>query len=297
MSQAATVDVCICTYRRQSVVQTLVSVAAQNVASGITMRVIVCDNDTEPTAQALVTSSGAQLGLDLHYLHAPAQNISLARNACLDAATANWVAFIDDDELADPRWLQRLLDRQAETGADVVFGLVRAVYGADLPGWAPKADLHSTPSPVRRDGQIVSGYTCNVLMRREAVGLQRFDLALGRTGGEDTFFFHRLHQAGAGFAFAEEALVLDPVPASRASTRWLLKRSFRAGQTHALLLLDQGANRPANMLTAAAKAAYCGLDTALHALSPAARRQRMVRTALHVGVVSRLAGIGAIELY
>jgi succinoglycan biosynthesis protein ExoM len=279
------------------VVQTLVSLAAQALAPGVTIRAIVCDNDVERSARDLVEATAAQLGLPALYVHAPAKNISIARNACLDAATAPLVAFIDDDEVADPRWLQALLDAQAQSGADVVFGLVRAVYGAGLPAWTAQADLHSTPSPVRRDGAIASGYTCNVLMRREAVGGQRFDLALGRSGGEDTVFFHRLGRAGARFAFAEDALVLDPVPQARARTSWLLKRSFRAGQTHALLLLDSGANRAANLLIAAGKLAYCGLDTMLHAFSPAAWRRRIVRAALHAGVVSRLAGLGAIELY
>lgn len=297
MSHSATVDVCVCTYRRQSVVEAMESVAAQVLPAGVAVRVIVCDNDTEPTAREIVEAAGARLALDLLYVHAPARNISLARNACLEAARAPFVAFLDDDETASSGWLAHLLDRQAQAGADIVFGAVRAVYGSDLPAWAAKADLHSTPSPVRRDGTIVSGYTCNVLLRRESLADLRFDLALGRTGGEDTFFFHELGRRGARFAYSAEALVLEPVTANRARTAWLLKRAFRSGQTHARLLLGAGANRVAQAALAAAKAVFCLADAALHVFSPAAWRRRMVRAALHVGVTLRLFGYRELELY
>lgn len=275
----------------------MVSVAAQNLPDDVEIRLVICDNDVEPSARQVVEQAGAQLGLQTLYVHAPAQNISLARNACLDAATAPFLAFLDDDEIADPAWLQHLLTRQAETGADVVFGLVRAVYGAELPAWAAKADLHTTPSPVRRDGTIVTGYAGNVLIRTAVLSGRRFDLELGRSGGEDTFFFHGLGRAGARFAFAEKALALEPVPANRVRTQWLVKRSFRAGQTHARLLRSEGANRGTGVVLALAKFAYCAADTALHALSPSERRRRMTRAALHAGVASGLAGRREIELY
>ncbi|WP_368855023.1 glycosyltransferase family 2 protein, partial [Klebsiella pneumoniae] len=51
----------------------------------------------------------------------------------------------------------------------------------------------------RRGRKVDTGRSGNVLFRRarvERLGL-RFDPALGKTGGEDTDFFHRLHRAGA----------------------------------------------------------------------------------------------------
>lgn len=297
MSQTATVDVCVCTFRRPSVVAAMESVAGQVLPDGTSLRLIVCDNDETPSARALVEASAARLGLDLTYVHAPARNISLARNACLEAASAPYLAFLDDDETATAEWLGELLAHRERTGADVVFGAVRATYGEELPRWAARADLHSTPSPVRRDGSIVSGYTCNVLMRRAAVGDLRFDLTLGRTGGEDTFFFHELGRRGARFTYSGEALVLEPVTPGRARMSWLLQRAFRSGQTHARLLLSQGAGRAGHAALAAAKAVFCLADAALHALSPPAWRRRLVRAALHVGVTLRLFGYGEIKLY
>ncbi|MFN3513197.1 MAG: glycosyltransferase [Phenylobacterium sp.] len=297
MSAATTVDVCICTFRRPSVVAAIASVAAQDLPPGVAVRLVVVDNDETPSARDTVIEAGRVHGLPMLYVHAPARNISIARNAALAAADAPYLAFLDDDETADPAWLSRLLACGADQGADVVFGAVRAVYGADLPTWVARADLHTTPSPVRRDGAIVTGPAGNVLIRREVLGDLAFDLDLGRTGGEDTVFFHELGRRGARFAYCPEALALEPVPEGRARLDWLLKRAFRSGQTHARLLIGQGANRPLNLVLAVAKAAICTADAGFHAFSPAGWRRRLVRAALHAGASVRLAGFQDIRLY
>src|SRR5207244_3041165 len=116
------------------------------------------------------------------------------------------LAFIDDDETATPGWIAALLD-EAEQGWDAVLGPVKAVYGPDAPAWMAATDFHST-APVRIGGDILKGYAGNVLLRRatvERLGL-RFDLALGRQGGEDDDFFYRLTDAGGRIGYAPDAL-------------------------------------------------------------------------------------------
>ena len=139
------VDVCVCTFRRPSVADLLASLAKQDLDGRLRVRVIVADNDDTPSARELVETAFAANGLDGVYLHAPARNISIARNACLQAATAPLIAFIDDDEIARPGWLAGLATAMDKAKADIVFGKVNATYAADAPGWMRTADLHSTP--------------------------------------------------------------------------------------------------------------------------------------------------------
>ena len=49
---------------------------------------------------ALVDAVAAELPFELLYVHCPAANISIARNACLDNSSGDFLAFIDDDETA-----------------------------------------------------------------------------------------------------------------------------------------------------------------------------------------------------
>jgi succinoglycan biosynthesis protein ExoM len=300
MTALTRVDVGVCTYRRAAVSETLASLGRQQLPPGIAMRVIVADNDVEPEARERVLAAAEAHGVDVQYVHAPSRNISLARNACLDAMDGDALAFLDDDETAAPGWLAALIAEAEHGGWDAVLGPVQAVYSPDAPAWLAQGDFHST-APVEVAGRILKGYAGNVLIRRSAVadrGL-RFDLALGRQGGEDDDFFYRLTDAGGRIGFAPVALAFEPVPPGRASLRWLLRRSFRTGQTHGARLAQRcrGPGVVAQIGVAGLKSGVCLAGAAAAALSPSRRNRWMVRGAMHAGVVARLAGLRELEMY
>jgi succinoglycan biosynthesis protein ExoM len=260
-------------------------------------RVIVADNDETPSAEAMVATARAELGLDIAYVHAPAHNISVARNACLGAARADILAFIDDDETAAPDWLGAILRRMATTGADVVLGPVKASYGPETPAWVVEGDFHSFGPAVRANGEIDTGYSSNVLFRRAVIGDIRFDPALGRTGGEDTLFFSQLHAAGARLDYAGDALVFEFTPPARAKLSWLMQRSYRSGQTHARMLRSNGRVPFFIAVQAGAKAGYCAGAALLTVWSPVRLRRNLVRGALHVGVMAKAFGAAEPTIY
>ncbi|MER8657036.1 glycosyltransferase [Mesorhizobium sp. M0847] len=300
VSDSRQIDICVCTFRRPELADTLRSLAAMDMPAGFGIGVIVADNDDEPTAEPLVTALASELKLVARYRHAPARNISVARNACLDASTADFVAFIDDDETASRQWLAELIAIAETRGAEAVLGPVRALYRPDAPDWMRKGDFHST-LPVWVQGEIRTGYTCNVLLRMSADSLRdrRFSLARGQSGGEDTEFFNRMVKAGGRIAFAPEAWVEEVVPRSRAAFDWLRRRRFRFGQTHGHLIgHDAGVIERAKAVgLASAKAVYCFGMAALTAISPVRRNRSVLRGIMHVGVVSGLVGISEIRQY
>ncbi len=291
------VTVAICTYRRPSVSATLASVAAQLLPTGVVVDVVVADNDTEPSAKPTVEAAAAELALTCRYVHAPARNISVARNACMDHAAGDLLAFIDDDEVASPGWLAALLARMEVTGADAVLGPAEASYPSGAPPWVATADLHSTRPPITDTGAIRTGYTCNVLLRSDAFAGRRFDVALGRSGGEDDVFFADAVRGGAVIAYAPDAIVADPVPMERARLGWLCRRAFRNGQTHARNVLAGGRNRGRALATAAAKAGACLLGAGATIWSPVRWRRLLVRGMLHLGACARYLGWRELQLY
>lgn len=295
-NEAATVlvDVCVCTFRRPSLAGTLASLKAQTLPAD-RFRIIVADNDHEPSARSLVEGA-LEVRRGFLYVHAPARNISVARNACLDAATADYVAWIDDDEVADAEWLEGLISALAESRCDAVFGPVQAVYPEDAPAWAAAADLHSTRPVLTREG-VDTGYTSNALVRRAAIGERRFDPALGRSGGEDTDFFTGLYVNGARFAAAPDAVVREVVGEERLRLSWLLQRAFRSGQTHARRYLKPGAKRAVQAGIALAKSGACLGLAALNVGRASEGRRALMRCALHLGAFARLAGVREGRLY
>jgi succinoglycan biosynthesis protein ExoM len=296
-----TIDIAMCTFRRESVIDALNSLQQLELSNDWKVNIIVADNDIEPSARERVLSINAQ-NIPIEYIHAPKQNISIARNACLDKATADWVAFIDDDEIADKYWLINLMSKAESTGADVVLGRVDASFiHPPYPKWVMKGDFYNT-RPVIKSGEIVTGYTCNVLLnnRNMHIASNRFELSLGKTGGEDTEFFHRLHDLGVQIVYAEEALVIEPVLPQRANLTWLRNRRFRAGQTHAALVLKNGSTyskRASLMAVALIKASYCILSACASFLKPDKWRANFLRGVLHLGVCYRALGGQEIVLY
>lgn len=294
------VDIAVCTFRRPAVVATMTSLFAMDIPAGIRLRIIVADNDAEPSAKASIDRLRDTAPCEIVYVHCPQSNISIARNACLSACEADYLAFIDDDETAPRNWLSELLKVANETGAEAVLGPVTAVYRPSAPDWMRKGDFHST-LPVWVGGDIVTGYTCNTLLRMAApsVAGRRFALSLGQSGGEDTHFFSHMHAAGGRIAYAEKAVLSEPVPDNRASFMWLAKRRFRSGQTHGRLLAERkpGVRRVVQIATAGAKVAFCAGFALLSAFSPVRRNRQLLRMALHMGSVSGAFGVTEIRQY
>ena len=283
----AKIDICICTFRRAFLAETLRSVAKLEIG-GHSIRIIIADNDHTASARDLVDGLRAQFPFAIAYVHAPAANICVARNACLDHAEGDFVAFVDDDEIVTPGWLVALVDQAKKTGAAAVLGPVRALYGDDAPRWMREGDFHST-LPVFVGGTIRTGYTCNVLIHWcTPYSNLRFDLALGKSGGEDTVFFYQLAALGGTIDYAPEALVEEPVPAERASMAWLMRRRLRFGQTHGT---QQAGSRAKALAVVGAKITYCGAMAVLTSFSPVRRRKNWLRAVLHVGVASGILGL------
>lgn len=304
MTEAAdqiSIDICVCTFRRAKLADTLKSLAALKTQPTWRVQVIIADNDDTPSAKPIIMEAEKNFPFKILYVHAPARNISIARNACLNAATARFVAFIDDDECAEPEWLTALIAQQARNNADVVLGPARAIYPSDCPNWLRTGDFHSI-KPVWVKDRIITGYTSNALFVREARPLAnlRFDEALGRSGGEDSVFFAALHRAGGRIDYAERAVVTELVAPERLNLGWLIKRTFRMGQTHALMILQQQGEsfgaRTQNIALAFSKVLFCA-GGALCALITGNSRSWLLRGMLHAGVVARLLGVTELIQY
>lgn len=168
-----------------------------------------------------------ELPFEVDYVREPRPGLSHARNRALAKARHEIVAFIDDDERADPRWLAALAEEFADPAVGVVTGLV-------LPGeLATTAQVrfeqfggHSKGRGFARivvdpDHQRVVqsplyprptfGAGANMAFRTsvlEAIG--GFDPGLGagtRTaGGEDTLAFTEAMLAGHTLVYAPAAL-------------------------------------------------------------------------------------------
>ncbi len=226
------ISVCVCTFKRPHVLQTIRSVLAQEGICHRTIEIVVVDDDPKWSAESIVEAIASTAPRPVYYVRSGARNVAAARNACLDAAWGSWIAFIDDDEIAEPDWLSRLIAAQLDHGADVVKGFVRAVYPLGTPDWVKIADPYTRDyGPTGTQPKRLA--TGNVLFLRDMVERHqlRFNTTFGRSGGEDTEFFRCLRATGAKIVASRDAIVNEIVPESRTTKVYLVSRYKRMGRT------------------------------------------------------------------
>ncbi|ETX13172.1 hypothetical protein OCH239_12950 [Roseivivax halodurans JCM 10272] len=249
---------------------------------------IVADNDDTDRQKTAIEAHAAAKGLATRYIHAPSRNISLARNACLDAVSGAALVFIDDDESADAHWIRNILASWRESGAGVVFGPAVAIYPPAAPDWMRRNDFHSN-RPTTRAGRVETGNTSNVLLDLSdpRVASCRFDPSYGRTGGEDVDFFFRLHRAGVHMAICETATVREPVAPSRLSFGWVVRRRNMQGAIYGSCIAQHKPEMRWRTLSAsAAKAAFCLVRVPPTLLGFGDAHFWIMRAAFHAGVAS-----------
>lgn len=195
--------------------------------------VVVVDNDPEETAREVVESLRDELPFPVVYTVEPRRGIPHARNCGVGEALrrgVDFVAFIDDDEVARPDWLDELLEVQHRTAADVVSGPSLPRFAPGVEPWVVEGGFFTYPR--YGTGEVIPiAATNNVLVsaRLFADTPEPFDPTFDLSGMDDSHFFMRVKQAGARLVWADEAVVEEFIPLSRARASWIVKRAFRIG--------------------------------------------------------------------
>jgi glycosyltransferase involved in cell wall biosynthesis len=281
------VDVCIATYRRPRGLRRLLGgLQAQQLPQAAVpqVRVVVVDNDPEASARELCEEARGWLRFPLVYVLEKRRGIPQARNTAVATSLgeADFLAFVDDDEVPDPGWLMELLRVQQARGADAVAGPCLPLFEDGAPAWIGRGRFFE-PRRHTTGARIDYAFTHNVLVRMESLAQMEalFDERLALTGSSDVEFFDRFVE-GRRIVWADEARVREWVPASRARLGWLLRREFRVGSSLAWI---ERWRRPRRRSDAwiLANACWClGKATAL--LVPAALRGRVAAVrALRLG--------------
>src|SRR5579863_5817026 len=141
------IAVCVATFRRPKLLQKLLNGIAnlRFVKAAIPkITVIVVDNDASETARMVCSRAAFPWGLK--YVVEPKRGIAEARNRALkEVGDADFVAFIDDDEVPGNEWLDELLSTQAKCDADVVAGPICPSFTGDVPEWVRISGFFGSP--------------------------------------------------------------------------------------------------------------------------------------------------------
>lgn len=256
-------SVCICTYRRLDLLAALLdSLARQNFSKFF--ETIVVDNDAAGSAAAVVENAKVrQPGLNIRFAVEQRKGVSFARNTAVSLARGEFVAWIDDDEIASDDWLTALVATQAASGADGIFGPVIPIFPEGSRSWPRRSGVFERPR--HRTGTQIDARearTGNALVKAcwFRTDVPPFDIRLANTGGEDYDFFARLESRGARFEWCDEAAVFELVPFERQRLAWVLERGLRGA-------VNYWYGRPASGVRMAIQASLGGAEFAVFGIA------------------------------
>lgn len=231
---SAVVVIGIPTFRRPALLGALLATLAPQIEPSATL-VVVADNDCGHDAPAVVAAFAAD-GMPVVCVPVSERGLAAVRNAliteaCVRAPGWEWLAMLDDDGLAQPGWLTRLLAAGRQFDAHLVGGPVEG----QLPPAAGLLARNSIFAQRRRwpTGPVPTlNTTQNLGIARKTLdllGTPLFGSAYALSGGEDYELFRRVARAGGMLAWCDEAVVVEPAPQDRLHTRALLYRYASTG--------------------------------------------------------------------
>lgn len=212
--------------------------------------VLVVDNGSTPVAPDVCRRWKATR------VPAPIPGLTRARNIGARAARGDLVAFIDDDGVAEPGWLEAMVGDFRDPSIAAVSGRVR--YMKAIAGTRVISEMESTEDPARPRGRFDAntrdwfalacfggvGDGGNMAFRRSvfAAGLA-FDERLGRGRklecGDEHVVFAALIAAGYRIAHNPEAIVRHPCPSTPATEQARRFRDLRQSIAYLVFLWNE----------------------------------------------------------
>lgn len=174
------------------------------------------------------------------------RGISYSRTRGGEVASGEIVAFIDDDGVAEPDWVETLVEVYQETDALAVGGHVAPNWEGEKPDFFP-AEFYwlvgCTERGFAEDREKVRNtYGSNISYKRGVfLDVGGYDVNTGRKGDRHI----QAHEApvgirirekyGRGMIYVEDAVVHHTLFPYRGNFRWLVARSFWQGVSKRLM--------------------------------------------------------------
>jgi glucosyl-dolichyl phosphate glucuronosyltransferase len=239
VNHTATVSVIICCYteeRLQDIREAVASVQAQTQRPE---EIILAVDNNRALYERLREEFAGEVTL---VLNDSSRGLSATRNVGIAIAHGHLIAFLDDDAVAEPQWLENLIASFDDPQVVAAGGQTIPNWVTGRPAWFPE-DLDWVVGgsfiglPINRRAVVQNPHGGNACYRREvfsAVGL--FNCSFGRVGkggqaGEEVELSLRIkrHLPDREIIYEPASLIHHKVPALRGRWTYLINRSYQEG--------------------------------------------------------------------
>jgi len=245
--QKPRISAVICTYRRPDTLpEAIESLQTQSLPRDY-YEIIVVDNNSQDATSETVRQYVQDDRPIVRYVLETRQGLSYSRNTGVKLASADIIAFLDDDAVAHPDWLATLLEvYDSSPAAWAVGGKILPIWDGERPDWVRNSMLRSLSIVDWGDEtrtlnwpERMIGTNCS--FRKQVfseVGL--FATNLGRRGTlllghEDTEIQERIHVLGKLVFYTPRAIVYHHILRERLTKRYFYCRYYGAGRSQAIV--------------------------------------------------------------
>lgn len=253
MSCGLRIILVICTYNNAVVLrQTLASIEEQKVNDNHQWSVVVVDNNSQDDTEAVVREYQNKGHIpSLKRIFEPRQGLAFARRTAVRARESDLIAFVDDDCILDPQWVNQAACFFAEhEKAGALGGRIDIVWETEPPkvlsdhaycfaaqdyGNVPRSlasememDLAGAGLVLKRKALLKSGWCENFCL----VG--RKGMALG--AGDDIEMILRIRNSGYEIWYSPTLRLKHFIPARRISVNYFCKLHRGFGRSYPFLL-------------------------------------------------------------
>jgi glycosyltransferase involved in cell wall biosynthesis len=232
------IDVLMCGYNEAPhIPRALESLRAQSVEPR-SFRIIFVDNASKDETRRIVEENSH--GLNLEYVYEPQPGLNVARNTGYAHASADYVAHIDADAKADPRWIETALEVIRQERPDLCGGPYYPFYLTEKPDWFLDSYNSSLDKGAEarylRDDEFLNG--TNMIWRRSVVEeLGGFNAHVGLTerglarGDETNLIVHARRTLPHFRAFYHPGIIVYHLTRPETFSLWYwARRSFSQGR-------------------------------------------------------------------
>ena len=236
----------ICTYNRSKYLsKAILSLVGQSMSESA-YEIIVVDNGSTDNTRYVVLEVFKGIH-NLYYLNEPILGLSQARNTGWRNAKGEYIAYLDDDAIAYPQWLEKILDvfETVRPKPGCVGGKIEPIWEAPRPQWLSDKvipyltiiDWSRKPVILKKKEWIAGANMAFPRNLLESVG--GFQVNLGREGRnllsmEEILLRQKIEKSGFYCFYHPEIAVRHHILASRLTKAWFIRRSFWQGISEAI---------------------------------------------------------------
>ncbi len=251
------ISVVICTLNRSSYLRKAIQSLIEQTYDPECFEILIVDNKSTDNTKRVVVEEFAQV-TNLRYVFEPIMGLSQARNTGWRQAKGDYIAYLDDDAIAYPQWLEKIVAafETVTPKPGMLGGKVEPIWEASQPIWLSKHLLpfltvlnwSSVPLFLEDKRYIAGANMAFPKVLLEEIG--GFQTSLGRKGkkllsNEELLLRENIKGKGYKVYYDPEISVGHHVPAARLKQAWFTRRKYWQGVSDAYLLIHQ--NSPSTL--------------------------------------------------